>query len=86
MASLVSNYGYFAKFGFNMLVSRLGTNATVQMSAYDYLWGYNEPLINVGNTVLPGWINFETLGLLDRVRSSILINLNTDYDCVLAVR
>ncbi|KAJ8724676.1 hypothetical protein PYW08_016150 [Mythimna loreyi] len=67
MGSLLSNYNYFTQLGFNMLALRLGSNATVQISAHDYLWGYDEPLIRVGNTFLPGWINFETLGLLDRL-------------------
>ncbi|KAJ8718766.1 hypothetical protein PYW07_016322 [Mythimna separata] len=67
MGSLLSNYNYFTQLGFNMLALRLDSNATVQISAHDYLWGYNEPLISVGNIFLPGWINFDTMGLLDRL-------------------
>ncbi|CAH0582808.1 unnamed protein product [Chrysodeixis includens] len=74
MASAASSYGYFARLGFNLLVERLRSNATVTMSAQDYLWGYDEPLIRLGNQFLPGWINFKTLGLLDR-----LYDKNTTY-------
>ncbi|XP_022826082.1 scavenger receptor class B member 1-like [Spodoptera litura] len=67
MASGVSTYGYFAKMAFNMLAARLGSEPTVNITAHDYLWGYNEPLISLGNSILPGWINFDTLGVLDRL-------------------
>lgn len=67
MASGVSSYGYFAKMAFNVLTARLGSKPTVSITAHDYLWGYNEPLISLGNSILPGWINFDTLGVLDRV-------------------
>ncbi|XP_075976285.1 scavenger receptor class B member 1-like [Anticarsia gemmatalis] len=67
MSSSVTTYGLLAKFGFNMLASQLRSNATVTMSAYDYLWGYDEPLIRTGNQFLPGWISFDKLGLLDRL-------------------
>ncbi|CAB3226880.1 unnamed protein product [Arctia plantaginis] len=67
MASKVTNYGYFAKMGFNMLARRLDSNATVTINAHDYMWGFDEPLIRLGNQIMPGWINFEKLGLLDRL-------------------
>ncbi|PZC75846.1 hypothetical protein B5X24_HaOG205590 [Helicoverpa armigera] len=67
MGSMVSTYGYFARMGFNMLTSQLDSKPTIQISAQDYLWGYEEPLINLGNTVLPGWINFDKMGVLDRL-------------------
>uniref|UniRef100_A0A2A4JT04 Scavenger receptor class B member 1 n=1 Tax=Heliothis virescens TaxID=7102 RepID=A0A2A4JT04_HELVI len=67
MGSMVSTYGYFARMGFNMLTAQLNTKPTIQLSAQDYLWGYDEPLINLGNTILPGWINFDKMGVLDRL-------------------
>lgn len=71
MASEVTNYGYFAKMGFNMLARRLDSNATVTMNAHDYMWGYEEPLIRLGNQIMPGWITYDKLGLLDRVSRKI---------------
>ncbi|XP_049870525.1 lysosome membrane protein 2-like [Pectinophora gossypiella] len=67
MVSMMSEYPFLSRMGFNMLTMQLGTKALVTMSAHDYLWGYNESLITVGNTFMPGWISFDTMGLMDRL-------------------
>ncbi|KAG7310214.1 hypothetical protein JYU34_004768 [Plutella xylostella] len=67
MASMLSSYGGFTKIPFNMLVRRIKTQPIVSIDAHNYLWGYDEPLITFGNSVLPGFINFKRMGIMDRL-------------------
>lgn len=67
MASKMGTYSLIPRLGFNLLTARLNSKAILQMPASDYLWGYDEPLIKLGNTLLPGWVTFDVLGVLDRV-------------------
>ncbi|CAG9787505.1 unnamed protein product [Diatraea saccharalis] len=74
MASMITTYPYFTRLAFSLLLTHLNTKAIVNQTAEEFLWGYDEPLIKLGNTVLPGWISFNTLGLLDR-----LYDKNVEY-------
>ncbi|KAI5634272.1 CD36 family domain-containing protein [Phthorimaea operculella] len=67
MVSMMSNYSFFSRMSFNMLLDQLGSKPIVSVSAQDYLWGYPDPLIRLGNTFMPGWISFDTMGLMDRL-------------------
>ncbi|GBP59860.1 Scavenger receptor class B member 1 [Eumeta japonica] len=66
MSSMMSHKPFWMKIPFNLLTSNEKSQAIINMSAHSYLWGYEEPLIKLGNKFLPGWIFFTQLGLLDR--------------------
>ncbi|XP_069357547.1 scavenger receptor class B member 1-like [Maniola hyperantus] len=67
MASMLSDYPFLTKTGFNILVSRVNAPTLLNVDVHSQLWGYEEPLISIGNTLLPGWITFSKMGLLDRL-------------------
>ncbi|KAL4711570.1 hypothetical protein ACJJTC_003587 [Scirpophaga incertulas] len=67
MSSVMASQPYFTKLGFSLLLGSLRSRPVVPQTAQEFLWGYNEPLIRLGNTIMPGWISFETLGILDRL-------------------
>ncbi|CAH0398982.1 unnamed protein product [Chilo suppressalis] len=79
MSSMLTSYPYFTQLGFNLLLTHLNSRPIVQQTAEEFLWGYDEPLIRLGNTVLPGWISFNTLGIMDR-----LYDNKVDYDLKVA--
>lgn len=37
------------------------------MTAKEFMMGYESPLTTIGNTLLPHWIHFERVGLIDRM-------------------
>lgn len=37
------------------------------MSPKEFMFGYESPLLTLGNKFLPNWIKFDKLGLIDRV-------------------
>lgn len=55
----------------NMAVSSishyLGSKPFVNVTVHEYLWGYDDPLVELANDVVPNWINFPRFGILDRV-------------------
>ncbi|CAH0724057.1 unnamed protein product, partial [Brenthis ino] len=67
MSSMVSTFPFWTKAAFNMLATRLQSKPIVKLNAESLLWGYEDPLITLGNTILPGWIHFKSIGILDRL-------------------
>lgn len=51
-----------------MLIRKTESQPIVAMTAKEFMLGYESPLIKVGNTLLPHWIYFDKVGLIDRVR------------------
>ena len=47
----------------------MGAETILNMPVYDYLWGYDDPIIELAGTIVPGFVNFRKFGLLDRVRT-----------------
>ncbi|CAK1578991.1 unnamed protein product [Parnassius mnemosyne] len=63
----MSTYPFWSQLGLNILTKRYESKALLTKSVQDFLWGYDEPLLALGNTVMPGWINFRKMGFLDRL-------------------
>lgn len=71
MTSMISNQPYIpTKAAFNLLANQVASTALMNMDVHSHLWGYDEPLIRLGNKWLPGWITFSKMGILDRVSVS----------------
>lgn len=55
----------------NMAVSSvahyLGSKPFVNLTIDEYLWGYEDPLVQLANNVVPNWIDFPRFGILERV-------------------
>lgn len=56
------------------LANLLNTKSILNISVYDYLWGYEDPLVKLASGIVPTLINFQEFGLLDRVSELILIS------------
>lgn len=67
LASMLSSYSIFGKSGYNLLINQLQSKPFLNIDVDSYFWGYDDPLIALGNTLMPGWITFQRLGILDRV-------------------
>ncbi|XP_050349541.1 scavenger receptor class B member 1-like [Nymphalis io] len=67
ISSMLSSYSYWTKAGFTLLADRLQSKPIIDADVHSYLWGYDEPLIALSNTLMPGWITFSKMGILDRL-------------------
>ncbi|KAJ9589476.1 hypothetical protein L9F63_017337 [Diploptera punctata] len=53
--------------GLNLLAQQTNEQPLVAMTAKEFMFGYESPLVKLGNKFLPSWINFDKLGLIDRM-------------------
>ncbi|KAF9823767.1 hypothetical protein SFRURICE_000010 [Spodoptera frugiperda] len=61
--------GYFANAGAYYSMSALGSKLFKDLSVEEMFWGYHDPIVTIANSLLPGWIDFAKIGLLDRFYS-----------------
>jgi len=66
-ANVMIGRSYFSQLGVNLLVRQTDTHPLVPMTAKEFMFGYESTLVTLGYKVLPNWITFDKLGLIDRV-------------------
>ena len=57
-----------SRWGLNILIHNTNSKPLVRMTAKEFMFGYKSALVTLGNNVMPKWIKFDRLGLIDRVR------------------
>jgi hypothetical protein len=67
IADVVKDMSFFSRVGINLLAGQTKSEAVVAMTAREFMFGYKEPLVTIGNKFMPSWIKFDKLGLIDRV-------------------
>ena len=65
--SAISDAGFFVNYPLTQLANLLGSKPILNITVYDYLWGYEDPLVRLASGIVPNFINFRKFGLLDRV-------------------
>lgn len=58
---------YLTRWGLNMLIRQTDSKPLVPMTAREFMFGYESTLVTLGNQIMPSWIKFDKLGLIDRV-------------------
>ncbi|XP_022826236.1 scavenger receptor class B member 1-like [Spodoptera litura] len=66
-ASLISNYPSFIRTAFNMVVGPLGEKAFMQLDGDRYLNGFESRVLQICNSLAPGFVYFDDFGLLKRL-------------------
>lgn len=64
---MMSHQPYLSRMAFNLLAKQIDAKPMVTIDAHNYMWGYEDTLLTLGHTFMPSWIQFDTMGLLDRV-------------------
>lgn len=59
--------------GLATLARYLDSQPLLNLTAHEYLWGYDDPLVRLASTILPNWIPFSKLGLMDRVSGPVCL-------------
>ncbi|XP_067012434.2 scavenger receptor class B member 1 [Anabrus simplex] len=67
IASVVKDKSYFTRLGMNLLIRQTDSHPLVEMTAKEFMFGYETALTTLGNTVLPSWIFFDKIGLIARM-------------------
>lgn len=67
VTSALHDKGFLLNFPLTQFLNAMGAKPILNMSAYEYLWGYHDPIIKLAGNIVPGFINFQKFGLLDRM-------------------
>ncbi|XP_015601964.1 scavenger receptor class B member 1 isoform X1 [Cephus cinctus] len=67
ITSALRNAGFFVNFPLARLTNYLDSKPILNISVYEYLWGYEDPLVQLASGIVPKFINFQKFGLLDRM-------------------
>ncbi|CAI6355260.1 unnamed protein product [Macrosiphum euphorbiae] len=66
-ASAVSESSMITKMGVNLIIRQTKSKPFIRQTAKEFMFGYESPLVTIGNKLLPSWITFEKLGLIERM-------------------
>ncbi|CRL06508.1 CLUMA_CG019609, isoform A [Clunio marinus] len=67
IAHVTAPKNYFLRLPVNLVIRNSNSQPIVKMTAKEFMMGYESPLTTLGNTLLPHWIHFDKVGLLDRM-------------------
>ncbi|XP_011063959.1 PREDICTED: scavenger receptor class B member 1 isoform X2 [Acromyrmex echinatior] len=67
ITSVMKDASYISRWGLNMLIRQLDTKPLIQITAHEFMFGYQSTLVTLGNHLMPSWIKFDKLGLIDRM-------------------
>ncbi|XP_063540133.1 lysosome membrane protein 2-like [Cydia strobilella] len=57
---------YLVNSGLYMSATTMGSKLFTTMTVDEFFWGFKDPVVTVAHKLFPGWINFDSIGLLDR--------------------
>lgn len=77
ITNLMKDASYLSRWGLNTLIRQTDTHPLVQMTAREFMFGYESTLVTLGNQVMPAWIKFDKLGLIDR-----MYDFNGDFETI----
>ncbi|CAH0398991.1 unnamed protein product [Chilo suppressalis] len=67
---LADQLGYFANAGAYYSINALGSKLFRNLTVEELLWGYEDPIVTIASSLLPAWIDFQKIGILDRFYAS----------------
>ncbi|XP_012221741.2 scavenger receptor class B member 1 isoform X2 [Linepithema humile] len=67
ITNVMKDASYITRWGLNMLIRQTNSHPLVQMTAREFMFGYQSTLVTLGNHLMPAWIKFDKLGLIDRM-------------------
>lgn len=90
IAHVTAPKNYFLRLPVNLVIRNTNSQPIVRMTAKEFMMGYESPLTTLGNTLLPHWIHFDKVGLIDRVRLKIAVfnefnNIKLSHRCTTSV-
>lgn len=85
-SSALYDSGFFINYPLAQLANMLDSKPILNISVYDYLWGYEDSLIKLATGIVPKFFNFKKFGLLDRMydegTNTVTINILQSDDMV----
>lgn len=67
LGSMLADSSMITNLGALSAIKYLGPKPFLNITVEEYLWGYEDPLVEIAHAVVSNWISFTKLGILDRV-------------------
>lgn len=67
VSSALHDAGFLVNYPLTRLLNAMNSKPILNISVYDYLWGYEDTVVKLASGILPNFIDFQKFGLLDRV-------------------
>lgn len=71
--SSLSDAGFIVNYPLIQLANLMSAKPILHISVYDYLWGYDDPMVKLAIELLPNFFNFQKFGLMDRVSNLLYL-------------
>ncbi|KAG5347598.1 SCRB1 protein, partial [Acromyrmex charruanus] len=86
ISSALSDAGFIMNYPIVQLANLMNTKPILNITVYDYLWGFEDSLVKLASGIMPNFINFLKFGLLDRMydegENIVTVNLQKNADMV----
>ncbi|XP_012256013.2 scavenger receptor class B member 1-like [Athalia rosae] len=78
IASALHDSNFLVTMPLAQIINFLDSQTILNITAYEYLWGYEDTLVHLASSIVPNFINFRKFGLLDRLydEGDNLMNMN----------
>lgn len=73
ISSALSDSNFLVTYPLAQIFELLDSQTILNITAYEFLWGYEDVLISLASNVVPSFVNFRKFGLLDRVSLNLHI-------------
>lgn len=82
IAQVVSEKSYLLRIPTNVLIRQTNSQSIVNVTAKEFMFGYESTLTTLGNQFLPDWIYFDKVGLIDRVSISFKYTVFSIFNAI----
>ncbi|XP_076259725.1 scavenger receptor class B member 1-like isoform X1 [Rhynchophorus ferrugineus] len=69
LQSYLADQSFIKNVMFAAAARTLGSKPVVNVTIDEYLWGYQDPLVQYANLLVPSWIDFNKFGIFERLMS-----------------
>ncbi|XP_017143381.1 lysosome membrane protein 2 [Drosophila miranda] len=80
VTTLASSLSVFASLGLSAVAKRLNAQPMLEMSVHEYMWGYEDHLVELAAKFVPSWIDFASFGIMEKLfregNESNVVNMN----------
>lgn len=83
IAHVTSPKSYLFRLPINLVIRNTQSQPIVKMTAKEFMMGYESPLTTLGNNLLPHWIYFDKVGLIDRVSEMTDVYFLNEFNHIL---
>ncbi|GAB0093081.1 scavenger receptor class B member 1 [Sergentomyia squamirostris] len=78
ISAAAADMSFFSSLAVSSVLKTFKAEPIINLTAHDFMWGYNDPLVSIASTIVPSFIPFNKIGLVDRLTDTgiDIVNMN----------